>query len=71
MPVTLAGDFIIDTDIGGTVGTSPTTGHLTIRGHMNGQSGSGSLELKDAFTYNGVSYSCGSGLQTWTVTRTG
>jgi hypothetical protein len=69
--VTLAGDFTIDTDLRGSVGDSQSTGHLTIRGHMNGQAGSGSLELKNAFTSNGVAYTCGSGLQTWTVTKTG
>ena len=71
VPVSLSGDFTIDTDVTGTVGDSPAKGHLAIRGHMSGQVGSGSLEANDAFGRNGVSYSCGSGLQTWTVTRTG
>jgi hypothetical protein len=72
--VTLSGDFTIDTDIFGYhVGSSPASAHLTIHGHMTGQAGIGSLELKSAFTdlSTGVSYTCGSGLQTWTVTRTG
>jgi hypothetical protein len=53
------------------LGDTPLTEDLTIRGHMNGQAGIGSLELKTTFVANGVAYSCGSGLQTWTVTRVG
>jgi hypothetical protein len=72
VPVNLSGDFTLDTDVtGGSVGSSPAPGHLTIRGHMAGQTGTGSPEFRTAFTNsNGVSYTCGSGLQTWTVTRT-
>jgi hypothetical protein len=69
--VSLAGDFTIDTDVNGAyVGSFPASTHLTIRGHMSGQTGTGSLELNTAVTYAGVSYRCGSGLQTWTVTKT-
>jgi hypothetical protein len=72
VPVSLSGDFTIDTDLTGYhVGDWPGSGHVTIRGHMGGPVGSGSLELKTAFTGNGTSYTCGSGLQTWTVMRTG
>jgi hypothetical protein len=73
VPVSLAGDFTIDTGLsGGTVGDMPSTGHLTIRGHMAGQSGSGSIEAKTEFTWsNGVFYTCSSGIQTWTVIRQG
>jgi hypothetical protein len=38
---------------------------------MSGQAGSGSLEKTLAYSANGVGYTCGSGLQTWTVTRIG
>jgi hypothetical protein len=68
VPVTRAGDFTIDTDLNSGSGW---TGHVTIHGHMSGQVGSGSLERKNAFSSNGIAYTCGSGLQTWTVTRTG
>jgi hypothetical protein len=72
VPVSMAGDFTIDTDLTGWhVGSWPASEHVTIRGHMAGPVGSGSLEMKTAFSGNGISYSCGSGLQTWTVTRTG
>ena len=70
-PVTRAGDFTIDTDLTGTIGNSPAKGNLTIRGHMTGQVGSGSLEKTRTFSEGNTAYSCGSGLQTWTVTRTG
>jgi hypothetical protein len=72
VPVSFAGDFTIDTDLTGWyVGNWPATEHVTIRGHMSGQAGSGSLEMKTGFNGNGTVYSCGSGLQTWSVTRTG
>jgi hypothetical protein len=74
VPISLSGDFTIDTDLtGGTIDhDSPSTGHLTIRGHITGQAGSGTFEEKTSFTYkNGVFYTCTSGLQTWTVIRQG
>jgi hypothetical protein len=69
--LTAAGDFTIDTNLiyGGTDWGNNWSGHLTVHGHMNGQAGSGSIEVKNAFTYNGTAYTCGSGLQTWTVTK--
>ena len=75
-PVSLSGDFTIDTNINYGAGAaadwgSNWSGHLTVRGHMNRKVGSGSIEVKNAFTWNGTAYTCGSGLQTWTVTRTG
>jgi len=71
-PVSASGDFTIDTDITGSVDGSPSTGHLTIRGHMGGPAGTGSLETKQhSFTWHGTAYACGSGLQTWTVMRVG
>ncbi len=74
VPVSLSGDFVIDGDLGGYfVGGWPASAHVTIRGHMAGQTGIGSLELKIAFRDSsaGISYTCGSGLQNWTVNRTG
>ena len=73
VPVSASGDFTIDMyPTGWTVANWPASEHLTIRGHMAGQSGTGSLELNTAYTNGstGVSYTCGSGLQTWTVVRT-
>jgi hypothetical protein len=72
--VNLAGAFTIDGDrTGAYVGQWPAATHLTIRGYMMGPTGSGSLELNTTFRdlSTGVAYTCGSGLQTWTVTRTG
>jgi hypothetical protein len=77
MPTTYAfvpttGNFTIDQDLSGWhLGDTPMTEHLTVHGHMDGEVGSGTLELKSAFTYNGVAYTCGSGLQTWTVAKVG
>jgi hypothetical protein len=72
--VSRSGDFTIDTDRSGAhVGQSPGTTHLTIRWHVTGSTASGSLELNTSFRdiATSVPYACGSGLQTWTVTRTG
>lgn len=48
-----------------------TNARLTITGHVLGSSATGNLELSVTFVYQGTPYSCGSGLQTWTATRTG
>jgi hypothetical protein len=72
--VSRSGDFTIDTERSGAyVGQSPATTHLTIRGHVTGSTASGSVELNTSFrdVGTGIAYSCGSGLQSWTVTRTG
>jgi hypothetical protein len=71
IPIAVDGTFKIDGDYTGTVGGSPSTGHLTLIGHFTGATASGTLEDKTSFTYNGVAYSCGSGQQTWTASRTG
>jgi hypothetical protein len=70
-PIAADGTFKIDGDYTGTVGGSPSAGHLTLIGHLTGATASGTLEDKTSFTYNGVAYSCGSGQQTWTASRTG
>jgi hypothetical protein len=55
VPVSSSGDFTIDTDLTGWhVGDWPSTGDLTIRGHMNGRAGTGSIEKKTAFNGNGT-----------------
>lgn len=77
MNVTTGGDFGVEYDDRGTIsggtisGTIPYTGHTKISGHFNGLTAVGSLEVTLGFSYNGVSYACGSGHQTWTVNRTG
>lgn len=73
VPVSMAGDWTIDGDLtGGYVGSWPAATHLTIHGHMSGQTGTGNLELRRSFTNGstGIAYTCDSGLVTWTVTRT-
>jgi hypothetical protein len=64
------GTFKIDTDYTSTVGGSPSKGHLTLIGHFTGATATGTLEDKTSFTYNDVAYSCGSGQQSWTASRT-
>jgi hypothetical protein len=50
-------------------GRVTTNARLTITGHLSGAVGTGNLQLSVTFTYHGMAYSCGSGLQTWSVTR--
>ena len=71
VPLTSDGTFTIDGDYTSRVGDNPSTGHLTLIGHFSGATATGTLEDTTRFTDNGVAYSCGSGRQTWTATRTG
>jgi hypothetical protein len=71
IPIAADGSFKIDTDYQGKVDEDPSTGHLTIIGHLSGNTATGTLSDTVSFTDNGTQYSCGSGLQTWTATRTG
>jgi hypothetical protein len=48
-----------------------TNARLTINGHMLGSTATGNLQLSVTFVYQGIAFSCGSGLQTWTATRVG
>jgi len=64
------GSFALSYSSGGTVGSIPATGSTSITGHISGATAVGTLEETTSFTYNGVAYSCESGRQTWTVTRT-
>ena len=70
IPISADGSFRIDFDYTGTVGSSPSTGHFTIAGHLNGATAAGTLSDSTNFSEDGVGYSCGSGLQTWTASRT-
>jgi hypothetical protein len=70
IPIAAGGMFKIDFDYTGTVGGFPSTGHFTLIGNFTGATAIGTLEDKTSFTYNGVAYSCGSGQQSWTASRT-
>jgi hypothetical protein len=48
-----------------------TSARITINGHVSGSSATGDLQLSVTFVYQGVPFSCGSGLQTWTAMRVG
>ena len=71
MPIGGDGTFGVSFSTNGTIGTVAATGAVSITGHFSGPTAVGNLERKTFFTWtNGVAYACGSGLQTWTVTRT-
>ena len=71
IPITADGSFTIDIPYTGTVDENPSAGHLTIIGHFSGTTATGTLSDTVSFTSEGTQYSCGSGLQTWTATRSG
>ncbi len=68
--ISAAGDFKIDINYTGFVGSDPSTGRFTITGHFNGPTATGTLSDSTNFVDQGVAYSCGSGVQNWTATRT-
>ena len=64
------GTFKFDFDYTSNVGGDPSKGHFTLTGKFSGGSWTGTLEDKVSFTHEGTSYSCGSGSQTWTASKT-
>jgi hypothetical protein len=68
-PIAADGTFKIDFDYTSSVGGDPSKGHFTLTGKFSGTSATGTLEDKVGFTHEGTAYSCGSGTQTWTATR--
>ena len=71
IPIAVDGSFTIDIPYTGKVDEDPSTGHLTIIGHLSGTTATGTLSDTVSFTSEGTQFSCGSGLQTWTATRSG
>ena len=69
-PIATDGSFKIDFDYTSKVGEDPSTGHFTLTGHFSGTASTGTLQDTVSFTDQGTAYSCGSGLQTWTASRT-
>jgi hypothetical protein len=70
-PIGSDGTFKIDFDYTSSVGGDPSMGHFTLKGKFRGGSWTGTLEDKVSFTDEGTPYSCGSGTQTWTASRSG
>jgi hypothetical protein len=70
-PIASDGSFKIDFDYTSTVGGDPSKGHFTLTGKFSSTGATGTLEDTVSFTHEGTGYSCGSGTQTWTTTRTG
>src|SRR6266511_144034 len=50
---------------------TPYNGHFNLTGHFSGATATGTLTATLNFTASGTPYSCGSGQQTWTASRTG
>lgn len=69
LPIDASGSFAADFPYQYTVGSSAATGRFTLTGHLNGAVGVGNFSKTTNFSENGVAYTCGSGLQTWTATR--
>jgi len=72
IPVALDGSFTINATINGTVGGNPSTDTIAITGHVSGGSASGTIREDTSFTDSGsgTAYSCTSGNQTWTASKT-
>ena len=70
-PISADGTFNFDFDYTSTVSGVPSKGHFTLTGRFNGTTATGTLADTTTFTYQGVAYSCGSGQQTWTATKSG
>jgi hypothetical protein len=71
IPIAADGSFTIDAPYQSKVDDDPSTGHLTITGHFSAGTATGTLSDTVSFTHDGTQYSCGSGQQTWTATRSG
>ena len=75
IPIDSQGNFTSDETFKGTITdgttTTETTTHVLITGHFTGDTASGTLIKTSGFTFQGTGYSCTSGNQTWTATRTG
>jgi hypothetical protein len=69
LPIDASGGFASDAPYITTVSSSAATGRFTLTGHLNGAVGVGNFQKTTNFSANGTAYTCGSGLQTWTVTR--
>jgi hypothetical protein len=66
------GSFVIDGDYHGSFSDGTAyTGHFNMTGRFNAATASGTLSDSLSFTANGTGYRCGSGVQSWTATRTG
>ena len=71
-PISSDGTFVVDFAFQGTFSDgTPYNGHFNFTGRLSGSTASGTLSSTLNFTSSGTAYSCGSGVQTWTATRTG
>jgi hypothetical protein len=66
------GSFVVDFPASGSFSDGTQyTAHYNLTGRFSGSTATGTLTVTTNFTANGTAYSCGSGQQTWTATRTG
>jgi len=66
------GTFVVDFTFTGTFSDgTPYNGHFSFTGRFGTGTATGTLSSSLNFSSGGTAYSCGSGVQTWTATRTG
>jgi hypothetical protein len=71
-PIALDGSFSISGTINGTIGAGDSyTRKIVITGHSSGGTASGTLRTDTSFSISGTAFTCNSGDQTWTATKTG
>jgi hypothetical protein len=71
-PISSDGTFVIDFADQGTFSDgTPYTGHFNFTGRFSNATATGTLAATLSFNDHGTAYSCGSGVQTWTASRTG
>jgi hypothetical protein len=70
-PLRRDGSFTLVYDGPGTVGGNAAVYHITIAGTVGAGTASGTLRDDVGWTENGTTYSCSSGDQTWSATKTG
>jgi hypothetical protein len=76
IPLVSDGSFSFDQRYDGSVSFAdgtirPSQNEAIITGHLSGAVAVGSLLVHTVFSNSGTVWDCGSGLQTWTATRTG
>jgi hypothetical protein len=71
-PIALDGSFSISGTVNGTIGAGDSyTRKIVITGRSSGGTASGTLRTDTSFSISGTAFTCNSGDQTWTATKTG
>jgi hypothetical protein len=69
-PVAADGSFAIDKILTGTIDGNPLVATISITGKVSGGTASGTYHENDSFALNDTQYSCTTGDQTWTASKT-